>query len=542
MTEKHALKIKLSTQLALVSSILIGIIALFISAYVVIFLKDTTLRVDNQSSSINRALSVSFFQILGNAADKKDYANVQKIVNNAMNNNLIAYFVVKNNKTNIIEYASIPSLINKTFSTEVLDGIKAKDINSYALLHSETSTYFIPGPKKNITMYIGFYSKALLNQSIEDFIAHMSGIVFLAILLGLFLSHMLTKIVTKPIDKLSEGSKRFAEGDFTHRIEYFNYAEIDKLVDSFNIMAQNLYEMYTSLENKVSERTQQLNKAYTELQNTQAMMVHTEKMKSLGELVAGITHEINNPINFIYGNLIHLTNYTNDLIMIIDKYGEYENELLEEHKKEIEQIKQDIDLAFLKEDIGALINSCREGTERTKNIILDLKNFSRMEERVLSSINIAKEIDTTLNILHSKYKNRIEIHKEYEENLPTIESYGGQLNQVFMNILDNAFYAIEDKGDVYIRIKQNEENVIIEFEDTGKGMSKETAEKIFNPFFTTKPVGKGTGLGMSISYRVIKSHHGDIKIKTELGKGTTFIITLPIKFKKEESEKDEQQV
>jgi len=541
MTEKHTSKIKLSTHLALISSILIGVIALFISAYVVLFLKDVTIKVDAQSSSINRALSTSFFQILGDASDKKQYATVQRVVNNAINSNLIAYFVIKNNATNKIEYASIPSLKGKVFTTQILNGIKAKDTNNYNL-HRDTGTYYITGAKKDSTMYVGFYSKALLNQSIEEFINNMSYIVIIAIILGLVLSHILTKIITKPIDKLSEGSKRFAEGDFNHRIEYFNYAEIDKLVDAYNTMAENLHDMYTSLENKVAERTQQLNKAYTELKSTQAMMVHSEKMKSLGELVAGITHEINNPVNFIYGNLIHLSNYTKDLISLIDKYGEYEGELLEEHKKEIEQIKNDIDLAFLKEDLGALINSCREGTERTKNIILDLKNFSRMEERVLSSINIAKEIDTTLNILHSKYKNRIEIHKEYEENLPLVDSYGGQLNQVFMNILDNAFYAIEDKGDVYIRTKHSGENVIIEFEDTGKGMSRETAEKIFDPFFTTKPVGKGTGLGMSISYRVIKDHHGDIKIRTDLDKGTTFIITLPIKFVKEESEKNEQQV
>lgn len=543
MTEKHTSKIKLSTHLALISSILIGVITLFISAYVVLFLKDVTIKVDTQASSINRALSASFFQILGESVDKKQYSSVHKVVTNATNSNLIAYFIVKNNNTNKIEYSSIPALREKTFTTQMLNGIKASNTKNYNL-HSDTGTYFIAGAKKDTTMYVGFFSKALLNQSIEDFINNMSYIVIISIILGLFLSHILTKIITKPIDKLSDGTKRFAEGEFTHRIEYFNYAEIDKLVDSYNTMAQNLYEMYTSLENKVAERTSQLNKAYNELKSTQAMMVHSEKMKSLGELVAGITHEINNPVNFIYGNLIHLTNYTNDLIMLIDKYGEYEGDLLEEHKNAIEQIKNDIDLAFLKEDLSALINSCREGTERTKNIILDLKNFSRMEERVLSSINIAKEIDTTLNILHSKYKNRIEIHKEYAENLPLVDSYGGQLNQVFMNILDNAFYAIEDKGDVYIRTKQSGENVIIEFEDTGKGMTRETAEKIFNPFFTTKPVGKGTGLGMSISYRVIKDHHGDIKIKTELNKGTTFIITLPIKFAKEEEEsgKDEQQV
>ena len=155
-----------------------------------------------------------------------------------------------------------------------------------------------------------------------------------------------------------------------------------------------------------------------------------------------------------------------------------------------------------------------------------------MEERVLSSIDVTKEIDTTLNILHSKYKNRIEIHKEYEENLPRIESYGGQLNQVFMNILDNAFYAIEDKGDVYIRAKKLDNSVIIEIEDNGRGMEKEVANKIFDPFFTTKPVGKGTGLGMSISYKVIKEHNGDIRLKTKVGQGSTFIITLPINFEK----------
>ncbi len=535
MSEKHTSKIKLSTHMALISSVLIGIITLCIAAYVMLFLKEITIKVDTQSSSINRALSTSLFQILGNAVDKKNYSNIQNVVNNAINSDLIAYFVVKNNTNNKIEYSSIPALKGKIFSTQILNGIKAKDIDTYTP-HGNTGTYYVTGAKKDTTMYVGFYSKALLNQNIENFINNMSYIVIFSIILGLFLSHRLTKIVIKPIEKLSEGSKRFAEGDFNHRIEYFNYEEIDKLVDSYNTMAENLRDMYTSLENKVAERTKQLNKAYKELQSTQAMMVHSEKMKSLGELVAGITHEINNPVNFIYGNLIHLTNYTNDLIMLIDKYGEYEGELLEEHKKEIEQIKNDIDLAFLKEDLGALINSCREGTERTKNIIMDLKNFSRMEERVLSSINIAKEIDTTLNILHSKYKNRIEIHKEYEENLPLVESYGGQLNQVFMNILDNAFYAIEDKGDVYIRTKHEGENVIIEFEDNGKGMDRETAERIFDPFFTTKPVGKGTGLGMSISYRVIKDHHGDIRIKTEPNKGTKFILTLPIKFEKDAQE------
>lgn len=526
-------KIKLSTHLAFLSSILIGVIVLFVAAAVIFFLREISLNVDSQASFVNRALSSSFFQVLGPELEQKKYKNVDKVIDGALANNLVAYFIVKDNATNKIIYSSLKKMENKTFSTNILKAITVKDIKGH-LMGDFYSTYYVIGEKKDFTMYIGFYSKSILSQSIEAFINNMSIIIIFAIILGLVFSHFLTQIITTPLLKLAMGSKNFAGGDFSHRIEQSSYSEIDELVNAYNIMATNLQDMYVSLENKVTERTQQLNNAYKELQSTQAMMVHSEKMKSLGELVAGITHEINNPVNFIYGNLIHLTNYTNDLIMLIDKYGEYEKELLEEHQKEIKKIKEDIDLAFLKEDLSLLIQSCREGTERTKNIILDLKNFSRMEERVLSSIDITKEIDTTLNILHSKYKNRIEIHKEYEAGLPLVESYGGQLNQVFMNILDNAFYAIENKGDVFIRVKHIDNNVIIEIEDNGRGMNAEIANKIFDPFFTTKPVGQGTGLGMSISYRVIKEHNGDIRLRTKIGEGSTFTITLPVRFEKVE--------
>lgn len=522
-------KIKLSTHLALLSSVLIGVIVLFVSASVIFFLREISFKVDSQIGFVNRALSASFFQVLGPELEQKNYQNIDKVIDPAVVNNLIAYFVVKDNSTNKIVYSSVDGFENKEFTTSMFQLLAEGGFNS-GTAFDYSGTYYVIGEKKDVTMYIGFFSKSILSQNIEAFINNMSVIIVFAIILGLLFSSFLTNIITKPLLKLAIGSRSFASGDFSHRIEKFNYLEIDELVDAYNSMASTLQDLYVSLENKVTERTQQLNNAYKELQNTQAMMVHSEKMKSLGELVAGITHEINNPVNFIYGNLIHLTNYTNDLIMLIDKYGEYEVELLEEHKKEIQKIKNDIDLAFLKEDISLLIQSCREGTERTKNIILDLKNFSRMEERVLSSIDVTKEIDTTLNILHSKYKNRIEIHKEYEEGLPLVESYGGQLNQVFMNILDNAFYAIEEKGDVYIRAKSLDNNVIIEIEDNGRGMDNETANKIFDPFFTTKPVGKGTGLGMSISYRVIKEHNGDIKLKTVQGEGSTFIITLPVRF------------
>ena len=244
-----------------------------------------------------------------------------------------------------------------------------------------------------------------------------------------------------------------------------------------------------------------------------------------------MAHEINNPVNFIHGNIMILDKYVKDMFSLIDLYIANENSIPEDEMKKIGKKKADIDIDFIRDDVKDLIKSCVEGTERTKNIILDLKNFSRMEEMVLTQFNIPKEIDTTLNILNNKYKNRITVVKDYEQNVPKIEAFGGQLNQVFMNILDNAQYAIKGEGTVTISVKQEGENVVIKFSDTGEGIKKEDIRKVFEPFFTTKPVGQGTGLGMSITYRVIKNHNGEIFIDSEVGKGTTFTIKLPINYK-----------
>ena len=329
---------------------------------------------------------------------------------------------------------------------------------------------------------------------------------------------------------------KITEGDLSGRLEYTRYEELNKLVDSYNEMANSLQRLYSTLEKQVQDRTQELKSAYAELQSTQAMMVHSEKMKSLGELVAGIMHEINNPINFIYGNMTHLNNYSHDLINIIEEYTKYNESLKPEEQKEIAQLKDSIDYEFLKTDLPDLIKSCKEGADRAKNIIQDLKSFSRMEEVAITDVDLSKEIDTVLNILHNKIKHKADVHKEYEPNaIPAVEAFGGQLNQVFMNILDNAAGAIPEHGDIWIRMRKDDigKNVIVEIEDNGIGMDAETAEKVFNPFFTTKPVGQGTGLGMSITYKIIKNHQGDIRVESTKGVGSKFIITLPINLNRE---------
>ncbi len=365
-------------------------------------------------------------------------------------------------------------------------------------------------------------------DSVESINNIMPVILFLLLFIVIYL---IAKSISKPLLDMEKVVSKIAEGDLSGRLGYTKYDEINQLAQSYNTMADSFQRMYSSLEKQVQDRTKELKGAYAELQSTQAMMVHSEKMKSLGELVAGIMHEINNPINFIYGNMTHLHNYSDDLMQIIDEYTKYNSSLKPEELADIEKLKQEIDYDFIKSDLPDLIKSCKEGADRAKNIIQDLKSFSRMEESAIADVDLGREIDTVLNILHNKIKHKAEVHKEYDENaIPSVEAFGGQLNQVFMNILDNAVGAIKEHGDIWIRMKKDDENkkVVIEIEDNGVGMNAETMDKVFNPFFTTKPVGQGTGLGMSITYKIIKNHQGDIRCESKEGVGSKFIVTLPI--------------
>lgn len=401
-----------------------------------------------------------------------------------------------------------------------------------------TTSILVATATLGIAIYsLFFVNKILLYQNdiysqLVIFQDSLQRLVLAFLTFGLIASYYLTKIIINPLLELVKGTKELSEGNFDHRFKSTKYLEVNKLVDTYNQMAENLQMLYTELDNKVKERTNELESANEELKSAQSMMVHSEKMRSLGQLVAGITHEINNPINFIHGNMIHLKNYSLALLEIISLYESFEKNLSEEQREQLKELKEKVELDFIAEDLPMLINSCHEGTERTKNIILDLKNFSRLDEMVINDINLPKEIDTTLNILYNKIKGKIEIVKEYAPDLPSIEGFGGQLNQVFMNILDNSCYAIKDTGTIYIRLQKNEKDVIIEFEDTGSGMNMEQQKKIFEPFYTTKPVGEGTGLGMSISYKVIQQHNGSISIESIEGKGTKFRIQLPIKMQK----------
>ncbi len=290
---------------------------------------------------------------------------------------------------------------------------------------------------------------------------------------------------------------------------------------------------------ELEQKADELEKTLDELQRAQLQMVQSEKMSSLGQLVAGIAHEINNPVSFIYGNLSPIRHYFNDLMRIL---GLYQQEY-PQPTAVVQQGIADVDLPFIQADLPKTLHSIEVGAERIRDIVLSLRNFSRMDESPCKAVDIHEGIDNTLMILNHRLKTqsnrgKITISRLYG-NLPLVECYPGFLNQVFMNILSNAIDAIEENpitsdtadiaGEIMIRTRLCDGDCLeIAIADDGPGIVEDVQSKIFDPFFTTKPLGKGTGMGMPISYQIIvEKHGGQMKMASAAGKGTEFIIQIP---------------
>ena len=278
---------------------------------------------------------------------------------------------------------------------------------------------------------------------------------------------------------------------------------------------------------RANEELKQLN---AKLSDAQDKLMQSEKMASIGQLAAGVAHEINNPIGFIFSNFGTLERYLDDLFEMLAAYEAAESALAGNPvAAKLKELREKIELDYLKEDIPTLMAESKDGITRVRNIVQNLKDFSRVDTSqkwVLADLHHG--IDSTLNIVNNEIKYKADVVKEYGQ-LPDIECLPSELNQVFMNLLVNAAHSIRaDRGTITIRTGANDTQVWVEVQDTGEGIAKENLGRIFDPFFTTKPVGKGTGLGLSLSYGIVKKHLGSIDVTSEPGAGTCFRVTLPI--------------
>lgn len=309
-----------------------------------------------------------------------------------------------------------------------------------------------------------------------------------------------------------------------------------KIHDKYKVLLDKEKRAKEELERLVEERTKELRKTNEDLKRTESQLVQSEKMSSLGQMVAGIAHELNNPINFISGNVDIVEEYIEDIKKAIHASIELikSNDKLRE---QIESLNDELEIDYKVDDLGKIASSIRTGSERAAEIIQGLRTFSRLDEAQLKETDIQQDIDLTLMLLRNQYKDRIQIHKEYGD-VPPFRCFSSQLNQVYMNLLQNAIHAIEGKGDIWIRTRHDGSHLFIEIQDSGKGISEKVRAKIFDPFFTTKPVGKGTGLGLAVTYGIVDRHGGQIEVESKEGKGTLFRVKIPEK--KQEAFKEEK--
>lgn len=346
---------------------------------------------------------------------------------------------------------------------------------------------------------------------------------------GCLLGYRLTCSIEHPIDRLTWVAQAIAAGDVSKRLTLNRKDKFGEMAEALNLMVGNLRE----LNKDRADKTRWLHKTKNELEQTQTQMaireqlLQQEKMAALGRMVAGVAHELNNPISFVYSNTILLNESITQLHRLLDFYDKCE-EMPEQVRQKVSFLKEEIDYDYLVADLSNALQDCHEGSSRVRDIVLNLKTFSRADELEWQSVDITAGIESTIRMLGQFFRpDRVVIHRDYAE-LPKIECYAGQLSQVWMNLLVNAAQAMNSQGDLFITTQLDGDWAVVLFRDNGPGIPEDVLTKIFDPFFTTKSVGEGTGLGLSIVHGIIERHGGELKVESQIGNGALFTIKLPL--------------
>ncbi|MBU6954078.1 ATP-binding protein [Hahella sp. HN01] len=286
---------------------------------------------------------------------------------------------------------------------------------------------------------------------------------------------------------------------------------------------------------RLEHEKQEQKKLIVKLEEAQNQLLQSEKMAAIGQLAAGVAHEINNPTGYVYSNMGSLGHMVNDLLAVIEVYEQQFEKVGDAAVRDaVNKAKEEYDFDYLKEDLVTLVNESKDGIERVKRIVQDLKGFSHVGESDWQLADLHNGMDSTLNVVWNEVKYKAEVQKDYGD-IPRVQCIASQINQVFMNLIVNAAHAIEKQGVIKISTGLQGDMVFIRVSDSGSGISTENLNRIFEPFFTTKPVGKGTGLGLSVSYSIVQKHHGRMEVTSKPGEGTTFTIWLPVTQPEEEA-------
>ncbi len=401
---------------------------------------------------------------------------------------------------------------------------------------------------------LGFDIHAIMDEISETRSLGIGIAAVEMLLVGLF-SFLLGTYLTRQLKVLQSTAKKISKGDYSTRIAVTGHDEVAEVSSAFNRMSialqesqisrekfeEQLIELNHTLEDRVERRTEQIKKQVAELQtandkiaDTQAKLIQSEKLASVGQLAAGVAHEINNPIGFVRSNLTTLTEYVDTYQMLLAKYQSLAQSTEAERAKratEIKRIEESEDIEFINEDITELLKDSVDGTARIRDIVKGLRDFSHMGGQSREMCDLNECIESTLKIAKTALKNKCLIEANLQ-TIPEVMANHSELNQIFMNLMVNAGQAVGNDGVINIETSvvtvTKNDYVQVTIKDNGSGIDPTHLDKLFDPFFTTKPVGEGTGLGLAISYGIIQDHKGEIEVESELGVGTNFIIRLPV--------------